>query len=101
MMFGFGKTKLYGLGMLSNKANMQLRWKSEGQEQWWPGRVHSGALGACNILFLNLDDGYVDIHYLTFYRNCTFRLLYKPKSTFYMSTSFIRKMYFFFSIFHL
>lgn len=49
--------------MLSNKANMQLRWKSEGQEQWWPGTGHSGAFGVCNIPFLDLGGGYIDIHY--------------------------------------
>lgn len=51
----------------SQKARSNGGWK----------RVHSGALGACNILFLDVGDGRIDIHCRTFYRNCTFRFLYK------------------------
>lgn len=54
-------------------------------------QVHGGALGACNTTVLDLGDGSIDIHYLTFCRNCTFRFLYKLKPMFYMYVNLIRQ----------
>lgn len=76
---------------MKQTSNDDVTWKtrSNGDREW----IHSGALGAHNTLFLELVDGYIDIHYLIFARNCTFGFLHKLKPMFYLCIHFMRKMW--------